>query len=238
MNSISVIIPAFNEQSVILRTINKLRNYFEEMNIDLELIVVNDGSSDNTMEILNELRGIVVIDNVTNRGKGFSVRSGVMAATKEWILFTDADGAIPIDNLASFLSLEQDADVMIGSKYLNPNIEYSLHRKIIGKTFAQIRKSLVGLPYVDTQCGFKLFKHDAAKSIFNAATIDGWCFDVEVLCLAMQYHYKIIEVPIYLDPSFHQSKVNILTSSTQMLKDLFYIRRKLKNHEYPAASMV
>jgi len=226
---ISIIIPAYNEEKRINKTLETILSYLQKKKYDYELIVVNDGSTDKTKDVVLEFKNkqITVIDNLKNMGKGYSVKHGFLAATKEWILFSDADLSTPIEELETFFRYK-DYDVIIGSRNLPDSlivVKQPLLRSTLGKIFPFFVQMLL-LPGIrDSQCGFKLFRKDAAKKIAALQTIDGFCFDAEQLYIAKKFGFKIKEVPI----SWHndeRSKIKIVKDSVRMFVDLVRIRFK------------
>jgi dolichyl-phosphate beta-glucosyltransferase len=190
---------------------------------------VNDGSTDKTKEVVRECKNknIQIIDNNENKGKGYSIKQGFLTATKEWVLFTDADLSTPIEEFDTFLRYS-DYDVMVGSRNLPDSlivVKQPFLRSTLGKIFPFFVRLLVLPGIKDTQCGFKLFRKEAAQKIAELQTIDGFCFDVEQLVIAKKLGYSIKEVPI----SWHndeRSKIKIVKDSVRMFLDL--VRIKLK----------
>jgi dolichyl-phosphate beta-glucosyltransferase len=232
LNSLSVIIPAYNEEKVIEQTLNALLNYFQNQKYDVEILVVNDGSTDLTSSKISKFPSVKEIKTETNKGKGNAVKQGVFHATMNYILFMDADHAIDITNLNKFLNYVDQFDIIIGSKYLDSNTKYPLHRKIIGHLFSFLKKKLTGLQIKDTQCGFKLYSGKLAKELFAKSMINGWCFDVEILLLAQKRNIAIKELPINVKNSFRVSRINILGSGTQMFIDLLKLRANFISGKY------
>ncbi|MEX1123838.1 MAG: bifunctional glycosyltransferase family 2/GtrA family protein [Patescibacteria group bacterium] len=199
--TISVIVPAYNEAKRIVPTLKAISDYFVKRNEDYELIVVDDGSRDNTRQVceslgINELR---VIDYGGNRGKGYAVNFGVKAARGDWILFTDADNSTPIEELDKLLPHRDSFDVLVGSRYAAGGrvlVKQPLLRRAASR-FGNILVQLLLLPGIrDTQCGFKLFSRPAAAIIFERQTIFGWGFDMEILRIAWESGYRIKEVGV------------------------------------------
>jgi dolichyl-phosphate beta-glucosyltransferase len=201
---ISVVIPAYNESGVISETLNQLTEYFVKKPYSFEFIVVNDCSTDQTGDLLRSLSVgkpfIRLINNNSNMGKGFSVKSGVLAAKGDYILFKDADLSTPLTELEKMLPLLADGyDVTIGSRALAGSklfVRQHWLRQSMGKTFNVFVKLLVFNGINDTQCGFKCFKKQAARRIFSAQRISGFCFDVEILYIAKKLGFKIKEMPV------------------------------------------
>lgn len=231
IKSISIVIPAFNEEKRIMPTIQKIYAYLKSNVALFEIFVVDDGSSDNTREVVNdlsgEIRGIKLLSNESNRGKGFSVRSGVLNANCALILLSDADLSTPIEEVEKLLPyLEQGYDIVIGSRGLKESDiikRQAWYRQLMGKTFNLLVKTILFTGIEDTQCGFKLFKTDLAKKVFGLSKIDGFAFDVELLLIAKRMGYRIKEVPVRWINS-PQSRVRIVGDSFKMFIDLLRIR--------------
>jgi dolichyl-phosphate beta-glucosyltransferase len=228
--ALSVVIPAFNEERRLGATLQRMDAFLGSLPTEYELVVVDDGSTDNTVAVARAFasaRGrLRVLHNRRNRGKGASVRRGVAAARGERILFTDADLSAPITDLPRLdAALDRGAAVAIGSRavrgarVLTPQPWY---RTLMGKTFNLFVQVLV-LPGVqDTQCGFKLFTRAAARRLFPRQTLAGFGFDVEVLYLARRCGLTVAEVPVEWRNSL-QSRVSPLKDSLRMFGDLFRV---------------
>lgn len=230
---LSIIIPAYNEEKRIKKTLESILTYIQKKKYDFEIIIVNDGSTDKTRDVVLEFKNkkINIIDNHENKGKGFSVKQGFLTATKEWILFTDADLSTPIEELETFLRYKE-YDIIIGSRNLPDSlivIKQPFLRSTLGKIFPFFVRLLLLPEIKDTQCGFKLFKKEAAKKIAELQTIDGFCFDAEQLFIAKKSGYLIKEVPISWQND-ERSKIRIVKDSVQMFADL--LRIKYNNWRY------
>lgn len=231
--SLSVVIPAYNEQDRIVATLRRTLEYLEQRHPDSEVLVVDDGSSDETgdrvQDVAAEEPRLSLVRLADNRGKGAAVRTGVLDARGERILFMDADLATPIEELEKLEPfLDQGYDVAIGSRGLAASDirkRQPFPRELMGRTFNVIVRSLLLGGFRDTQCGFKLFTRDAARDLFGAQTLDGFAFDVEVLLLAKDRGYRIREVPVvwYHAPN---SKVSPITDASRMFADLLRLRAK------------
>jgi dolichyl-phosphate beta-glucosyltransferase len=232
--SISVVIPAYNEQQRLPSTLSSILDYFAARDWpSWEIVVVNDGSKDDTLAVAEKFRdehqGIRVLNNPGNRGKGYSVRHGMLEAQGEWILFTDSDLSAPIEELDTLLAAAraQNARVAIGSRAVDRKlitVHQSRFRETAGRIFNLVVRAIVRLPFADTQCGFKLFEGQAAKEIFRRQRIERWGFDAEVLFIARKLGYKAIEVPVRWSHS-EGTKVSMFRDSVNMFVDLFRIRR-------------
>ncbi|MCD6114885.1 glycosyltransferase family 2 protein [bacterium] len=236
---LSVIIPAYNEENRIPKTLREIDKYLKEQPYEYEILVVNDGSSDNTVNIVNELKkeipNLKLIDNKENHGKGYVVRQGMLTALGAYRLFTDADNSTSIDQIEKMWPwFEQGYDIVIGSRdvegaKLDPPQPFI--RRFIGDIFKLIRKIICGLWDVqDTQCGFKCFTAKAADDIFSLTKIDGFSFDVEALLIGKHLGYKIKEVPVVWKNNL-ESKVR-LKSAAKMLTQLLQIRMNLLKGVY------
>ena len=246
--TLSIIIAAYNEEKRIVDSLRKIRDYetSPDLDLDFEIIVVDDGSSDRTASIVSELIGempnLRVISYEKNRGKGYALRTGVLASRGGLVLVSDADLSTPIEE---FDVLRQQLDnagchVAIGSRALALSQllkKQPWWRRTMGKTFNRVVKLLVMKDFCDTQCGFKLFYGKVARNLFSEARIDRFAYDVEILALAKKRGYKIAEVPIRWRNA-PGSKVNPVFDSLQMLKDICRIRLSLGNVKSSVACSV
>lgn len=227
---LSVVIPCLNEETRLGVTLEKLADYFGKQDYRWQVVVVDDGSTDRTAEVparfLSEEQRIV-LKNDGNRGKGYSVRRGVLAATGEYVLISDADLSTPIYEWERFLPhLEEGYDVVIGSRSLPESKvvkRQAWYRQGMGRIFNRIIRFLVIDDFVDTQCGFKAFPRKVGTRLFGKMRIDHFCFDVELLFLAKREGLRILELPVEWHNS-DDSRVRILQDSSKMLWDAFRIR--------------
>jgi glycosyltransferase involved in cell wall biosynthesis len=204
--SLSIVIPAYDEEKRLPGTLERITSYLKSGKWKFsEVIVVDDGSRDGTVRMAEEFRARVpsvrVLRNPGNRGKGYSVRHGMMEAKGDWTLFTDADLSTPIEELEKVWTAAQEAraQVAIGSRALNRSligVHQPFFRESAGKLFNLAARVVTGLPFWDTQCGFKLFEADAAREIFRRQRLERFGFDVEVLFIARKLGYSTIEVPV------------------------------------------
>ncbi|HEX6502480.1 MAG TPA: dolichyl-phosphate beta-glucosyltransferase [Terriglobales bacterium] len=200
----SIIIPAYNEARRIEPALRKVLAYVADQRLDAEIIIVNDGSRDNTAEIVRRYAQqnpvLRLVENPGNRGKGFSVRNGMLQARGEVMLFSDADLSAPIEESAQlFEAIAGGADVAIGSRWLRPELQtqpQSLHRQLFGRVFNLALRLLLGLQFKDTQCGFKAFNRRAVDIIFPIQKIERWGFDPEVIFLAERNNLRVVEIPV------------------------------------------
>jgi glycosyltransferase involved in cell wall biosynthesis len=199
--SISIIIPAYNEEKRLPASLEAIGRYLRDTSWEFsEIVVVNDGSRDLTADIARKA-GARVLENPGNRGKGYSVRHGMLDAKGEWSLLTDADLSAPIDELERLWrsSRNENAEVAIGSRALDRSligVHQPVFRETMGKFFNVMMRIITGLPFHDTQCGFKLFQTAAAREIFGRQKLEGFGFDVEVLYIARHLGYRTLEVPV------------------------------------------
>jgi glycosyltransferase involved in cell wall biosynthesis len=227
---ISIVIPAFNESPRIAVSLCKVREFLGRTPLSFEIVVVNDGSTDGTAEIVRrfEGQGVRLIHHAENRGKGYSVRAGVLKAVGTYVLFTDADLSTPIDELQKLYDIaERDpADIVIGSRAMDRRCierHQSTGREIGGIVFNRLVRIGMGLKLYDTQCGFKLFHRARTRSIFEKQTIDGFGFDPEILFLAARCRLRIREVSVRWSHA-DDTKVRVIRDGLRMIGDLLRIR--------------
>jgi dolichyl-phosphate beta-glucosyltransferase len=233
LESISIVIPAYNEERRLPTTLEAVLAYLRGSNFSsAEVLVVDDGSRDQTAGVTREFASrhpeIRLIENPGNRGKGYSVRHGMLEARGDWILFTDADLSAPIAELDKLLGAarERDALVAIGSRALDRSlitVHQSMFREQAGRIFNLCMRMVTGLPLWDTQCGFKLFEAHAAREIFRRQKLDGFSFDVEALFLARKLGFRTVEVPVRWSHA-EGTKVSMFSDSLLMFTDLFRVR--------------
>lgn len=234
MDGISVVIPAYNEEKRIKDTIKRIQAHLEMKKKPYEIIVVDDGSSDNTCDVIRKLADdkIYLLSYGENKGKGFAVKVGMLSAKMSLCLFSDADLSTPIEELDKFLT--QKADIIIGSRNLAESkitLAQPLIRQKLGKAFPWIVERIAPLGIKDTQCGFKLFTRDCAHAIFKRVKTNRFGFDVEALYIARKLGYTIIEMPVEWKNS-GGSKVNIIIDAPRMLLDTIMIRWRDQFGEY------
>lgn len=231
--SISVVVPCFNEGKNIYRNLSLISDYLRNNFSDYEIITVNDGSKDNTQQELekfakNSNAPITIINRPVNKGKGSAVKKGVLSSHKKVVMFLDADLAIPIEELPKFIAeIMKGDDVVIASRFvakikvLKPILWY---RNIMERVFRVLRMVIINNYEVrDTQCGFKVFRREAAKQIFPLLTVKRFSFDAEVMFLAKKMGLKIKELPITLQNP-RESHIRIVADSWNMFWDLIKIR--------------
>lgn len=206
MPSVSIVIPAYNEEARLAATLERVTEYVAAKNFSFaEIVIVDDGSRDRTAALVERWQcdhpSIRLLRNPGNRGKGYAVRHGVLEARGEWILTTDADLSAPICELDKLLAAAERANaaVAIGSRALDRTlvgVHQSMFRELSGRAFNVVMRIITGLPFRDTQCGFKLFRAGAAREIFSRQLLDGFSFDVEDLVIAKMLGLNAIEVPV------------------------------------------
>jgi dolichyl-phosphate beta-glucosyltransferase len=231
----SIILPAYNEENRLGPTLTRIGEYLDTKNWTAEIIVVDDGSKDRTVDLVKEWMKkdvrIKLVRNPENKGKGFSVRNGMSRATGRYRLFSDSDLSTPIEELDKLLSyIGGRIDVTIGSRSIvgsDVQVKQVFYRVLMGKIFNLIVRILFHTKMRDTQCGFKLFTREAAEDVFPKAVVNRFGFDVEVLFLAEKLGYKVQEVPVVWINS-EESKVSAVRDSIDMFIDLFRIRMRLR----------
>jgi len=227
----SIVIPAFNEELRLPATLEKIAAYMRKNERPTEVIVVDDGSSDRTADVAAAFRAQIpmlrVVSNGVNRGKGFSVRHGMLEARGEFVIFTDADLSSPIEEADKLLvGLASGFDVAIGSRAMDRSlieVHESAFREFAGIVFNKIVRIILRLPFVDTQCGFKAFRRERCRILFEQQRIERFGFDPELLYLARHHGLKAVEIPVRWAHS-PATKVNMLRDSVQMFLDVFNIR--------------
>ena len=225
---LSIVVPAYNEARRIRDTLEKLCHIQASKPYSVELIVVDDGSTDQTVQTVEEFPGIRLVRNDRNHGKGFTVRHGVLEATGTYVLFTDADLSTPIEEADKLLSAVQrdGAEAAIGSRALEREL-IGVHqpwlREMGGRFFNLLVRAFTGLRLHDTQCGFKLFSRNSTRKAFEKLRIEGFGFDPELLFLIESEGGRVVEVPVRWNDN-PATKVRFLRDSAKMVLDLIGIR--------------
>ena len=227
----SIIIPAYNESARIGRALEDVLRCVEKNGWNAEVLVVNDGSADDTAAIVQSFAQnypiIRLIENGANRGKGYSVRHGMLQATGNIVMFTDADLSAPMDEAERlFAAIRAGADVAIGSRWLDrgrQTIHQPLYRQFFGRCFNAVTRMVMRLPFADTQCGFKAFTRAAAQTVFQLQRIERWGFDPEILFIALKRGYTVREVSVTWGHD-ERSRISYLKDGIKMLEELLYIR--------------
>ncbi len=231
MPQYSIVFPAYNESERITRSLDQVLNFIAAQCWDAEVLVVNDGSRDDTAEIVRRYAAchpaVRLIENPGNRGKGYSVRNGVLNASGEYILFSDADLSSPIHEAVKlFDGLRAGADAAIGSRWLNPELmteRQSIFRQFVGRVFNLLNRIVLGLKFKDTQCGMKAFTRRAAQDIFPRQHIERWGFDPEILFIARKLGYKTVEIGVEWAHD-DRSKINPVVDGIKMFLEMLQIR--------------
>lgn len=204
--SLSIVIPAYNEENRLPTTLTTLKLYLKTHNLSfVEIVIVDDGSHDRTAEVVKQFSltnpYVRLLENQTNHGKGYATRLGMREARGEWVLLTDADLSTPMEELDRLMAmiLTTQADGAIGSRAVNRSMvrkRQSLFREFSGRLFNLAARFITGLPYRDTQCGFKLFRADVAHTLSARQQTEGFGFDVELLYIAKKHSFQILELPV------------------------------------------
>ena len=235
---VSVIVPAYNEQKRIKKTIEAINDYFRNKQVTRQIIVVDDGSSDNTVGVVKDLRkeinDLSVITYHQNCGKGYAIRKGVEESHGEYILFTDADNSTPIEEFEKFYPLLKGNSVVIGSRYItgsNIVVAQPWHRILIGRVANMLIQTFILDGVRDTQCGFKAFQHEAAREIFSRMKMNRFGFDIEILAIARLLNFSIREIPVSWYNS-GESRVRPVKDALRTFRELIYIKLNLWSGRY------
>jgi dolichyl-phosphate beta-glucosyltransferase len=227
----SIVIPAYNEGHRLAATLERVLGYVREQGWNAEVIVVNDGSRDNTAELARALAArdpaLRLVENPGNRGKGYAVRNGMLNSRGEIIVFSDADLSSPIEEMPKLLAaLSAGADIAIGSRWLRAELQtqrQSLHRQLLGRIFNGLNRVILGLQFKDTQCGFKAFTRRAAEMILPLQRIERWGFDPEILFLARKFGLRVDEVAVRWG-HVGGTRINPLIDGARMFQEMIRIR--------------
>jgi glycosyltransferase involved in cell wall biosynthesis len=228
---LSIVIPAYNEAARIELTLERVMSCVAAQAWDAEVLVVDDGSTDTTPQIverwMQDHPRLHLVKNDGNRGKGYSVRNGLLQAAGEVVMFTDADLSAPMEEAERLMAaLADGADVAIGSRWMDKarqTIHQPLYRRFFGRCFNWVTRTVMGLPFKDTQCGFKAFKRPAAQVIFRLQRIERWGFDPEILFIARKLGYEVREVPVTWGHD-ERSRMSYLKDGMKMLEEMAIIR--------------
>jgi dolichyl-phosphate beta-glucosyltransferase len=242
---LSLIIPAYNEAHRLRATVQEISRHRHCWPFKCEIIVVVEPSFDGTLGVAKSERSnipeLLIIANRVHRGKGFAVRTGMLAARGELVFFTDADLSTPLSDLDRAIALFQEqpaVDLIVGNRQHPESqilLRQSFVRELMGKTFNRLVQKLSGLRIADTQCGFKGFRSAAVQKIFQQQTTDGFAFDVEVLLLAQSFGLRIFEMPVHWSNS-PESKVHVVRDSLRMLREILGLTRRVRSSISPDPS--
>lgn len=231
--SISIVIPAYNESMRLPRTLEKISAYASNGNANIaEILVVDDGSRDATAAVAREARCPVPVRCVSyseNAGKGYAIRRGVLEARGDLVLVCDADLSTPIEEVETLLAALDHAEVAIGSRAVDRSlvrVSQPWYRDRMGRIFNALIRRITGIPFRDTQCGFKLLPAKEAREMFAAAIVDGFAWDVEIILLAGRWNLRVAEVPVQWFNS-PQSRVSLVGDPARMLRDVVRMRLRL-----------
>jgi dolichyl-phosphate beta-glucosyltransferase len=227
----SIVIPAFNESARIPGTLASVVACIRERGWRAEVIVVNDGSRDATADLVRAFAlnapEVRLIENPGNRGKGYSVRAGMLQALGEVVMFTDSDLSAPIEEAERlFAAIAEGADIAIGSRWLESSRQthrQPFYRQFFGRCFNAVTRAVMGLHFADTQCGIKAFTRAAAQTVFQLQTIERWGFDPEILFIALKRGLRVVEVPVSWAHD-ERSRISYLKDGLKMLEDIATIR--------------
>jgi dolichyl-phosphate beta-glucosyltransferase len=239
---ISIIVPSYNEERRLPETLERIAAYVHASGREVEILVVDDGSTDGTAAIAeafkSKFKALRVLSNGVNRGKGYSVRHGMLEARGRIVLFTDADLSAPIEEADKLFAAMESYDVAIGSRALDRgliSVHQSKFREFAGIIFNTIVRLCLRLPFVDTQCGFKAFRREPCRIIFEQQRIERFGFDPELLYLARRHGLRAVEIPVRWGHS-PATKVSMLRDSLQMFLDVFIIRWNAIVGRYPRSA--
>lgn len=230
----SLCIPMYNEASIIKDTANTLHEYMSANFEDYEILFSNDGSKDDCGKIVEEMNlpNVRVVGYEQNMGKGYAVRTAMLAAEGDVIMFTDADlayGTDVIKQVYDTFAANPDAQMVIGSRNLHKDgyEGYTFIRKIASKTYIKVLSIIGGFKLSDSQCGCKAFRGDAAKKIFSRCEVNRFAFDFECILWAVKFGMKIVEMPVKII-NHRESKVNVLRDSFKMVRDILKMKKRIK----------
>ena len=229
---LSIVIPAYNEEKRIPRTLEHIQQFLNSKKWSAEIIVVNDGSTDDTAQVVRKFAerypSVALIDNFVNAGKGKAIRDGILRATGDIILFTDADDSTPIEDADKLIAaIDEGADIVIGSRWVDRNLQahpQPWYRRLNGRVYNLLLRNVLGLDLTDTQNGFKAFTNVAGKAIFAQQRIPGWGFDAESLFFAHKLCFRVREVPVEYIYYPEGSKIRPYRDGAKMLLELLLVR--------------
>jgi dolichyl-phosphate beta-glucosyltransferase len=235
----SIVIPAYNERQRISSTLDQIIAWVREQRMSAEILVVNDGSRDDTAAIVAGYAAahpeVRLIENPGNRGKGYSVRNGMMHARGDVLLFTDADLSSPISEAPKlFDAIAAGADAAIGSRWVRSELQTErqpVYRQLFGRVFNLFLQTVLGIRFKDTQCGFKAFRRPAADAIFPRQRIERWGFDAEILFLARRFGFKSVEIGVAWGHD-ERTKISYFRDGMRMVWEVLLVRWYALSGEY------
>ncbi|EKD46250.1 MAG: hypothetical protein ACD_68C00071G0001 [uncultured bacterium] len=240
MFRLSVIIPAYNEERRIIPTLRSVVDYLSKQSYHSEIIIISDGSSDQTLRVVDNFINeenwdknrllIEIFEYAPNQGKGQAVKTGMLKAKGEWRLFMDADNSTTINQIENFWPSTKEHQILIGSRALkDASIQkgQAWYRRLIGKSGNLLIRMFLIPKIHDTQCGFKLFSAPSAQELFSLQRMKGWSFDFEILAIASKKGFSIKEIPVFWQDSA-ETKLKAFSASWQTLKDLWDVRKRVK----------
>ncbi len=238
----SIIFPAYNESGAIGAALEEARRFADSRSLSAEIIVVDDGSEDDTRSIAEQVAAgddrVRVLGHSPNRGKGFAVKQGMLSAQGTWRVFLDVDLATPLEEIDRLLpALEVGADVVLGSRHLRESqidVRQRRVREYMGNAYRCLARRLLNLPVSDVTCGFKGFRAEAAERLFGALTEHGWAFDAELIYLALKWEMEVVELPVRWRDAGN-STVRPLKAARESLAALLRIRRNERRGVYDFA---
>ncbi|MFH1171026.1 MAG: dolichyl-phosphate beta-glucosyltransferase [bacterium] len=235
---LSIIIPAYREAAVLRGSLESAIRFFEGKGFAYEIIIVDDGSPDDTAAIAEgvakDVAAVSVLRMPKNRGKGAAVRLGMQNARGRYALFMDADYSTPIEEVDALLrKAEQGADVVMGSRYLPESQimkKQPFLRRVMSRAGNLLFRLVLGMRYSDTRCGFKLFSERARTLLFSRQTLERWGFDTELLAIAGLHHLRVVEVPVRWTD--HAGRPRFFQDSLRSLREIWHIKRRLRSGDY------
>ena len=231
---LSIVIPCYNEAKDIASNVKKVQDYLNDKKIDHELLLVNDGSKDNTKEVIESIEGVRALSYEKNRGKGGAVKYGIESATGDYVLFMDADLSTDISAIEKVVELAPNYDLIIGSRHAKDSVikkKQPFLRVFIGRCCRLLVRMLFHTKFKDTQCGFKAIKTDLAKKIVSKQQVSNFAFDVEYIYIAKLNNLSMYELGITWSDD-RGSTVSPIKSSIKFFKDIFAIRRHKKDYYF------
>lgn len=222
---ISLILPAYNEENLIKNTIIQCLDFFRQSEFKYELIVVNDGSTDRTEQIIRSFKEVIPVSYPSNRGKGYAVKRGILRATGDYIFFTDADLSYPLENIKKAMEIFHSTGACgVFGMRCDKNTDYPFFRRIISDLFQSLVHQLLNINFADTQCGFKSFDKHTARMVFSKCQIADFGFDIEIIYHISNQNLSLASLPVTFT---HRTGSRVkLSDSVALLKDVFLLRQR------------